>query len=393
MSNKMRKKIVSILVVLFLLIIFGGTKLLRIASGGGERNIYKRYFESHPELSLLSQKSKELPFRVGIVGTHESVAESYGLETFGGRSPLFNKYFHEYFVQVVLPQLKTAKKYEKFVSYWYELGLNASHLPFHPEHKFDQIPNAKDLNLDLLLAANVKYLISSRSIVGMDKHASSITIDDGQWYGNNIPVGGILWEGVDRLVSSFNIMSEGPIGRRREPLRLHIYELRKSFSRAYLTPNIALFSSEKEVFSAVKKATLKDFKRSAFLTHNSIEEIQIKPALNNGLDENRNQVKLVSYEPDKILLHANIDSPNFLVVTNNFNPNWKVTVNGKEKKILRTNYVFQGVYLPQAGKYQVELHYSNPTVIYAYLLVLCGVLLIFKACTAPKREDKHNIIA
>jgi len=392
MGNKVRKKIASILVVLFLLIIFGGTKLLRIASDVGERNFYKRYFESHPKLSLLSQKSKELPFRVGVVGTVDSVAESYGLETFGGRSPLFNKYFYEYFIQVVLPQLKTPEEHEKFANYWYHLRLNTGHL-FHPEHKFAQIPNARDWNLDLLLAANVKYLISSRSIVGMDKHASSITIDDGQWYGNNIPVGRILWEGVDRLVSSFNIMSEGPIGRRREPLRLYIYELKKSFPRAYLTPNIALFSSEKEVFSAVKKATLKDFKHSAFLTHNSIKETQIKPALNNDFDENRNQVKLVSYESDKILLHANIDSPNFLVVTNNFNPGWKVTVNGKEKKILRTNYVFQGVYLPEAGKYEVELHYSNPTVIYTYLLVLCGVLLIFKACTAPTRESKHNILA
>jgi len=172
-------------------------------------------------------------------------------------------------------------------------------------------------------------------------------------------------------------MREGPIGRRREPLRLYIYELKNSFPRAYLTPNITLFSSEDEVFSAVKKATLKDFKRNAFLTRSSIEGSQASPAQKKDFDENKNQVRILSYESDKIILQANIDSASLLVVTNNFDPNWKVTVDGKEKKILRTNYVFQGVSLPKEGKYQVELSYSNPAVIYTYLLVLCGVLLIF----------------
>lgn len=52
-----------------------------------------------------------------------------------------------------------------------------------------------------------------------------------------------------------------------------------------------------------------------------------------------------SYSPDAIVVHVNSDGPSVLVFTNNYNPSWKVYVNGVESTIIPAYHTFMAVVL------------------------------------------------
>lgn len=69
-------------------------------------------------------------------------------------------------------------------------------------------------------------------------------------------------------------------------------------------------------------------------------------------------VHLVSYSPTLIELSVNIFSiPRLLVVQNAYNSGWRAAVDGKTTMILRANYAFQGVVVPE-GTHKVVFSYS-----------------------------------
>jgi uncharacterized membrane protein YfhO len=72
-----------------------------------------------------------------------------------------------------------------------------------------------------------------------------------------------------------------------------------------------------------------------------------------------------------------------------YDPNWKVTVDGKPATLLRCNYIMRGVEVP-AGDHQVEFRFAPPvTGLYVSLAAiiiavgLTGVLIISKPPEAP----------
>ena len=49
-----------------------------------------------------------------------------------------------------------------------------------------------------------------------------------------------------------------------------------------------------------------------------------------------------------------------LLLNDRFDPDWKVSVDGKPEKLLRCNYLMRGVYLPP-GSHTVAFRFSPPT--------------------------------
>ena len=67
-------------------------------------------------------------------------------------------------------------------------------------------------------------------------------------------------------------------------------------------------------------------------------------------------------------MDLNTDSGGMVVITDYYDPEWKVYVNGKESEVVKTNYLFMGVPIPEAGEYHVEFRYV-PTSLYCYLAI------------------------
>jgi hypothetical protein len=79
----------------------------------------------------------------------------------------------------------------------------------------------------------------------------------------------------------------------------------------------------------------------------------------------------------EVVVGTNSDQPGLLVLTDTFYPGWKADIDGKAAKIVRTNGMFRGVFVP-GGNHTVRFIFV-PLWFYAglSLAVLCSVVLLF----------------
>jgi hypothetical protein len=106
-------------------------------------------------------------------------------------------------------------------------------------------------------------------------------------------------------------------------------------------------------------------------------------------------VQFASYAPKRIELRAQAVAPSVLLLNDRFDPNWKVTVDGKPATLLRCNYVVRGVQVPQ-GNHLVLFRYE-PSTTYLYVSVaalIVGLALIgFLVATRTKENGGEARVA
>lgn len=95
-------------------------------------------------------------------------------------------------------------------------------------------------------------------------------------------------------------------------------------------------------------------------------------------------VEITRYQSKRIELSADVKAPSVLLLTERYNPNWHVEVDGKAAPLLRCDFIMRGVYL-EPGKHSVVMRFVLPqTTLYVSLvaivmgLVLCGWLAVTK---------------
>lgn len=105
--------------------------------------------------------------------------------------------------------------------------------------------------------------------------------------------------------------------------------------------------------------------------------------LNLDLSETERQASIqdYSFKNDRININLLTDTGGIVVITDYFDPGWKVFINGKESEVIKTNYLFMGVPIPEGGEYHVEFRYV-PTLLYfavsAVGFALFAVMIIFR---------------
>lgn len=88
-------------------------------------------------------------------------------------------------------------------------------------------------------------------------------------------------------------------------------------------------------------------------------------------------VPLVSYTPRNLTYSVTNASPGVLLLSERFDPRWRVSVDGASSTVLVCNGVFRGVHLP-AGSHRVEFVFQ-PRVYTLWIsgaAVLAGLLLL-----------------
>jgi hypothetical protein len=92
---------------------------------------------------------------------------------------------------------------------------------------------------------------------------------------------------------------------------------------------------------------------------------------------NTGTVEFSSYAPKRIVLQAKAGSPSVLLLNDRYDPNWKVSVDGRPETLLRCNYLMRGVYL-QPGPHTVEFRFEPPvgTLFVSVGAVIIGLLLL-----------------
>ena len=69
-------------------------------------------------------------------------------------------------------------------------------------------------------------------------------------------------------------------------------------------------------------------------------------------------IELTLYRPDAMVIETRTNEPGYLLVSENFYPGWKALVDGQQQRILRGNYLFRVIELPE-GKHRVELIFDS----------------------------------
>jgi hypothetical protein len=103
----------------------------------------------------------------------------------------------------------------------------------------------------------------------------------------------------------------------------------------------------------------------------------------NANNQSPGTVDFVSYAPKDLTLKAEASAPSVLLLNDHFDPNWRVTVDGKPETLLRCNFLMRGVFL-QPGTHLVEFKFLPPVgLLYVSIasigsaLLAMGIFLVF----------------
>jgi len=66
--------------------------------------------------------------------------------------------------------------------------------------------------------------------------------------------------------------------------------------------------------------------------------------------------QIVLYSPTKIVIKTKTTTSAFLFLSDNYYPDWKAKVNGREAKVYRADYSFRAVIVPQ-GESSIEFSF------------------------------------
>ena len=112
------------------------------------------------------------------------------------------------------------------------------------------------------------------------------------------------------------------------------------------------------------------------------------PPTASASNENSGTVEYTSYKPTDIKFHTQAATPTVLLLNDQYDPHWRVTVDGKPAPLLRANFIMRGVYLPK-GEHVVEFQFSLPvkplyvtSSAMAVGVLLCGLLVVLNRKTS-----------
>ena len=87
------------------------------------------------------------------------------------------------------------------------------------------------------------------------------------------------------------------------------------------------------------------------------------------------EIEIERLIPGRTVFTVKNHGPVVLRVAEKFDPNWKATVNGQPRPVVRVDYMFQGVAIEEAGTHRVELVYrpSSLPVLLQWIGILAGL--------------------
>jgi len=89
--------------------------------------------------------------------------------------------------------------------------------------------------------------------------------------------------------------------------------------------------------------------------------------------------------PHEIEAWAVARGPALLMVSESWYPNWQVTVDGEQAELVRANYAFLGVWIPE-GEHRVEFSYVRPWIVWVGAAISLGTLILLVAVAAWWRK-------
>lgn len=165
-----------------------------------------------------------------------------------------------------------------------------------------------------------------------------------------------------------------------------IYENLQALPWCYLAPSAQVVTDEDQAIEMLRSGQI-DPASVALI------EAPLPFELSQSGDTSNDRVEVVEHSPGEGIVRLQTHSPEarLLVLSENYQSNWSVWVDGQEADIRRANYVWKGVALA-AGDHQVEFRYSSPALFWSRLVTILCVLgvvgLLVKEFIYERKGDR-----
>ena len=111
-------------------------------------------------------------------------------------------------------------------------------------------------------------------------------------------------------------------------------------------------------------------------------------------------IQLTKYHPENMEYESKSETGGFVVFSEIWyrgNEEWKLFIDGKESKMVRTNYLLRGAYIPK-GTHKIEMKYANVkldnylkyTIILSNFMGILGIFLIITSVVKIKFIENLN---
>lgn len=162
---------------------------------------------------------------------------------------------------------------------------------------------------------------------------------------------------------------------------VEVYENLKRLPRAWFVSELKQASDE-EALKTIKSGSF-DPLRTALIT-------QAPPSLLSSTDESSSgSPRIVGYEPQRIILETDHPSNAFLVLSENYYPGWKATIDGQQTPLYRVNYSLRGIAVPK-GRHQIEFSYLPRSFRTGLLLSAIGAGLLLVGSILVRRSRSRS---
>jgi hypothetical protein len=163
-----------------------------------------------------------------------------------------------------------------------------------------------------------------------------------------------------------------------------IYENPVALPHAWVVHNIRYQASDKDVLEDLSGHP-GELRRAAFMSTYIGKSLELP----SGGDEG--DVRITSYEPNRISAQVHTSASGLVVMSEMFYPGWRATVNGKESRIYKVDYLLRGIVVP-AGESKVGLFFS-PLILWAgfsitVLTFVATVLTVFLSLRFERKASR-----
>ncbi|MDE0141946.1 MAG: hypothetical protein OXI80_02175 [Caldilineaceae bacterium] len=158
------------------------------------------------------------------------------------------------------------------------------------------------------------------------------------------------------------------------PGPLAVYENPNPLPRAWLVPQAQVLPNEEDVLAALKQAAFEPL-HTVVLAQNHDNTSIPAPADESLPLSMAEPVSVSAYSPNEILLAAHAERPGYLVLSEVWFPGWLATVNGEPAHVLRANYTFRALPIPD-GDLEIRLWYAPKSWRRGLALLGVGFLLL-----------------
>ncbi|MBI5625538.1 MAG: hypothetical protein HY924_17300 [Elusimicrobia bacterium] len=294
---------------------------------------YTALFKSPVIEDIARRKDAAAPFRVATF-THRLLpgfAHAYGLETVDGYVNLYSRRYFTYWSKVIEPVIEREPYLKEYFGKW---GSQV-YLYLHSVYDWpDGVRFADHYRLPLLSLANARFIISRHPL---EDPAFKLLTPQEPWYKMH----------PKKLIKM----------RVKEELSgksyLFVYENTSVLPRAFLVPGVRSYPDSAGLWSAMAKASVKDFEREVLV------EASEWPAGPWTKSYAKGRIVRGLHGADRVAVSVELDGPGVLVVSNNFNPYWRCRVDGKERPVFPAYGTFWGLVVGK-GDREVVFSYEPP---------------------------------